>query len=48
ITDQEILSLARREAMRLLESDPGLSKAENAALSEHYARYAAGLADDVS
>ena len=48
ITDQEILSLARRKAMRLLEADPDLSKAENAALSEHYARYAAGLADDVS
>ena len=48
ITDQEILSLARREAMRLLEADPSLSKEENAALSEHYKRYAAGLADDVS
>ena len=48
ITDQEILSLARREAMRLLEADPSLSKEENAALSEHYERYAAGLADDVS
>ncbi|MCH7785931.1 MAG: ATP-dependent DNA helicase RecG, partial [Chloroflexi bacterium] len=47
ITDQEILSLARREAMRLLESDPSLSKEENAALAEHYGRYAAGLADDV-
>ena len=48
ITDQDILSLARREAARLLESDPHLSKAENAALGEHMKLHAADLTDERS
>ena len=48
ITDRDILALARREAARLLESDPHLSKAENAALGEHLNRYEADLTDERS
>ena len=48
ITDRDILALARREAARLLESDPHLSKAENAALGEHLKRYAADLTNERS
>jgi ATP-dependent DNA helicase RecG len=48
INDRDILALARREAARLLESDPHLSKAENAALGEHLKRYAADFTDERS
>ena len=48
ITDQEILSLARREAMRLLEADPDLSRKEHAGLRERISEYAAGLAGEMS
>jgi ATP-dependent DNA helicase RecG len=32
ITDQDILTLARHEALRILDADPGLSKQENSLL----------------
>ena len=48
ITDHDILSLARREATKLLDSDPGLLREENADLAEHFKRYAAGLAGEMS
>ena len=48
ITDQDILSLARREAIRILEYDPELSGQHHAPLSEHMARYAAGLSREIS
>ena len=48
ITDQDILSLARREAMKLLDSDPDLKKKENASLAEHYTRYASDLVGEMS
>ena len=48
ITDQDILSLARREALRLLELDPHLSRQENLLLAEHFGRYAAGLIGEMS
>ena len=48
ITDQDILSLARREARKLLDSDPELSKEENSALAEHFRRSAAALSGEMS
>ena len=45
ITDQDILSLARREASRILDSDPDLSNERHAALRkrvEEYSRSAPG------
>ena len=39
ITDQDIVSLARREADRLLAADPDLSKPEHAALCSVFSRY---------
>ena len=48
ITDQDILALARREATKLLDSDPDLSRPENALLARRYALYAAALAGDMS
>ena len=48
ITDQDILTLARREAMRVLDLDPDLSREENSPLAEQQARHIAGLTDERS
>ena len=48
ITDQDILALARREAIKLLEVDPDLTKAENSRLGERFREYGAGLASEIS
>jgi ATP-dependent DNA helicase RecG len=48
IMDQEILSLARREAIKLLDSDPDLQKHENSGLAAHFKNYASGLAGELS
>ncbi|MCH8185215.1 MAG: DNA helicase RecG, partial [Chloroflexi bacterium] len=48
ITDQDVLALARREAIRLLDADPDLSAPENARLSEHFKRYTAALPQEMS
>ena len=48
LTDQDILSLARREATRLLDLDPDLSKKENANLKERFQLYQASLTDEMS
>ena len=48
MSDQDILSLARREAIGLLDSDPHLSRKENAPLGERFKAYAAGLPDEMS
>jgi ATP-dependent DNA helicase RecG len=47
ITDHEMIALARREATRLLDSDPDLTRAENALLAEEYRRVAAKLLAEV-
>ena len=48
ITDQDILLLARREAAKVLDSDPEFSREEHAPLAEHFARYAAALTEEMS
>ena len=48
ITDYDILSLAREEAARILESDPELVGPENALLAEHLRRYTSALAGELS
>ncbi|MFP6653285.1 MAG: ATP-dependent DNA helicase RecG, partial [Dehalococcoidia bacterium] len=48
ITDQDILAMARREAMRLLETDPELTSEANESLGEHLRKYAGGLTADIS
>ena len=48
ITDQDILTLARREAIRLLEADPEFSRAENGLLGAAFKRYEAGLSGEMS
>ena len=48
ITDQDILSLARREAQRLLDSDPDLAREESAALADHLAGYKASFTGEMS
>ena len=48
ITDQDILALARREAIKLLESDPQLANDENKALSERFHEYYEGLSGEMS
>ena len=48
ITDQEILSLARREATKVLESDPGLTRQANIALARHFQRYSSDLTSEMS
>ena len=48
ITDQDILALARREAIRILDSDPELSKPENGALQERFRAYTASLTGEMS
>ena len=48
ITDQDILVLARREAVKLLDSDPDMSNEGNRKLGERFVRYAADLAGEMS
>ena len=48
MSDQDILSLARREAIGLLDSDPDLSRKENVPLGERFKAYAAGLPGEMS
>ena len=48
VTDHELLSLARQEAIRLLDADPDLKKGENALLSERMKTHTAGLVDELS
>jgi len=48
ITDQDILAMARREAMRLLEIDPELTSEVNEPLGEYLRKYAGGLTADIS
>ena len=48
ITDQDILAMARREAMRLLETDPELTSEANESLGEHLRKYAGGFTADIS
>ena len=48
ITDHDILALARREALRILDADPGLDKDENALLAERMKRYKADLPGEMS
>ena len=48
ITDHDILSLARHEAIRILDADPHLAKRENAALAERMKTYTASLAGEMS
>lgn len=48
ITDQDIVSLARREAERILASDPVLSKPEHAGLAAAFTEYNSRLAGENS
>ena len=48
LTDQDILSLARQEATRILDSDPNLAREEHALLAERMRQYMAGLTDEMS
>ena len=48
ISDQDILSLARREAARLLDTDPEMSREPNAALRDRFQRYTSALASEMS
>ncbi len=48
IMDQDILSVARHEAIKLLESDPDLQLQENRALSEVFDVYYEGVSAEMS
>ena len=48
ITDHEILSIARREASRVLDADPKLEREENCGLATQVERYKVGMADEMS
>ena len=48
ITDHDILSLARLEAGRILDTDPELSREENRPLAEQMRTHTAGLTGEVS
>ena len=48
ITDHDILSLARKEAIRILDADPGLATDENALLAKQLVGISAGLTDEMS
>ena len=48
ITDQDILRLARKEAVRILDSDPELSSPENGLLGERFRAYTASLTSEMS
>ena len=48
ITDHDLLAMARQEAARILDSDPDLSRSENAPLAEHLERAAETLPGEMS
>ena len=48
ITDQDILGMARREATKILEADPELSRAEHAGLARRFDSYSADISDELS
>ena len=48
ITDHDILTLARHEAIRILDADPELIKDENALLAREMKRHSAGLTGEMS
>ena len=48
ITDLDILTLARQEALRLLEADPDLSRDEHKLLAERVHEYEAGFSAEIS
>ena len=48
ITDYDILALAREEATKILDSDPGLVEADHALLAKRVAEIAAGLSGEMS
>ncbi len=48
ITDQDILSLARKEAVRLLDADPHLEKGDNARLAERMRDIMLALTEEMS
>jgi ATP-dependent DNA helicase RecG len=48
ITDHDILSLARQEAIRILDADPDLTRGENALLAEQMVRFSAGFTGEMS
>ena len=48
ITDHEVLALARQEATRVLETDPGLEKTEHAPLATRMEEYKLGLPGEMS
>ena len=48
ITDQDILSLARREAIRLLDMDPELAKEEHCPLAARFSEYLSSLPGELS
>jgi ATP-dependent DNA helicase RecG len=48
ILDQDILALARREAIRLLEADPELTLDDNEMLGQQLKKYSGGLTADIS
>ena len=48
ITDHDILTLARREAVRILDADPALAKDENALLAAQVQTLSTGLAGEMS
>ncbi|MDA0769988.1 MAG: ATP-dependent DNA helicase RecG [Chloroflexi bacterium] len=48
ITDQDILMLARQEAIQLLEADPDLADGKHKALAERFHEYFAGVSGEMS
>ena len=48
ITDHDILDLARVQATALLETDPTLTRDENAALADRLERYSGAISDEMS
>jgi ATP-dependent DNA helicase RecG len=48
ITDSDILTLARHEAVRILDADPDLAEAENSLLAEQVRRFSAGVSGEMS
>ena len=48
ITDHDILDLARVQATALLETDPSLTRDENAALAERLERFTEAISDEMS
>lgn len=48
ITDNELLTIARQEALRILDSDPGLNEEENAGLANKLELYTGNLSGEMS